>query len=124
MATNCADTLDPVLLLPGCLHRKIEFPCKNDSRQKHAIYTTLASKMSLSLDVDLDTFILPTDATLGAVIAAIMQNVGILAVWKAQYCFYRRILRRRIICRWRIVKGTSLSFIVSGGGVRLRIDLV
>jgi 26S proteasome regulatory subunit T3 len=85
MATNRADTLDPALLRPGRLDRKIEFPRKNDRRQKRAVYTTLASKMSLSPEVDLDTFILRTDAASGAVIAAIMQNAGMLAVRKGRY---------------------------------------
>jgi 26S proteasome regulatory subunit T3 len=85
MATNRADTLDPALLRPGRLDRKIEFPKKNDRRQKRAVYTTLASKMSLSPEVDLDTFILRPDAATGAVIAAIMQNAGMLAVRKGRY---------------------------------------
>jgi 26S proteasome regulatory subunit T3 len=85
MATNRADTLDPALLRPGRLDRKIEFPRKNDRRQKRAVYTTLTSKMSLSPEVDLDTFILRTDAASGAVIAAIMQNAGMLAVRKGRY---------------------------------------
>jgi 26S proteasome regulatory subunit T3 len=85
MATNRADTLDPALLRPGRLDRKIEFPQKNDRRQKRAVYTTLAGKMSLSPEVDLDTFILRPDSATGAVIAAIMQNAGLLAVRKGRY---------------------------------------
>jgi 26S proteasome regulatory subunit T3 len=41
--------------------------------------------MSLSPEVDLDTFILRPDAASGAVIAAIMQNAGMLAVRKGRY---------------------------------------
>ena len=41
--------------------------------------------MSLSPEVDLDTFILRPDAATGAVIAAIMQNAGLLAVRKGRY---------------------------------------
>lgn len=37
MATNRADTLDPALLRPGRLDRKIEFPLP-DRRQKRLIF--------------------------------------------------------------------------------------
>ncbi|TWW80158.1 26S proteasome regulatory subunit 6B [Takifugu flavidus] len=47
MATNRADTLDPALLRPGRLDRKIEFPLP-DRRQKRLIFSTITSKMNLS----------------------------------------------------------------------------
>lgn len=53
MATNRADTLDPALLRPGRLDRKIEFPTP-DRRQRRLILTTLTSKMNLSDEVDLE----------------------------------------------------------------------
>lgn len=53
MATNRADTLDPALLRPGRLDRKIEFPLP-DRRQKRLIYQTCTSKMNLSDEVDLE----------------------------------------------------------------------
>ena len=40
MATNRADTLDPALLRPGRLDRKIEFPLP-DRRQKRLIFSTI-----------------------------------------------------------------------------------
>ena len=52
MATNRADTIDPALLRPGRLDRKIEF--LPDRRQKRLIFTTITSKMSLSDEVDLE----------------------------------------------------------------------
>lgn len=84
MATNRADTLDPALLRPGRLDRKIEFP-KTDRRQKRLIYNTIASKMSLSPEVDLDSFILRPDITSGAQIAAVMQEAGLVAIRKSRY---------------------------------------
>lgn len=54
MATNRPDTLDPALLRPGRLDRKIEFPLP-DRRQKRLIFQTLTSKMNVSEDVDLET---------------------------------------------------------------------
>jgi 26S proteasome regulatory subunit T3 len=53
MATNRADTLDPALLRPGRLDRKIEFPTP-DRRQKRLIFATCTGKMNLSEEVDLE----------------------------------------------------------------------
>lgn len=53
MATNRADTLDPALLRPGRLDRKIEFPLPS-RREKRLIFQTITSKMSLGPDVDLE----------------------------------------------------------------------
>lgn len=53
MATNRADTLDPALLRPGRLDRKIEFPTP-DRRQKRLIFQTITAKMSLADEVDLE----------------------------------------------------------------------
>ena len=56
MATNRADTLDPALLRPGRLDRKIEFPLP-DRRQKRLIFQTITAKMNLSEEVDLEDFV-------------------------------------------------------------------
>jgi 26S proteasome regulatory subunit T3 len=53
MATNRADTLDPAILRPGRLDRKIEFPTP-DRRQKRLIFATVTAKMNLSDEVDLE----------------------------------------------------------------------
>lgn len=47
MATNRADTLDPALLRPGRLDRKIEFP-QPDRRQKRLVFAACTAKMNLS----------------------------------------------------------------------------
>ena len=53
MATNRADTLDPALLRPGRLDRKIEFPLPS-RREKRLIFQTVTNKMNLGPDVDLE----------------------------------------------------------------------
>jgi 26S proteasome regulatory subunit T3 len=49
MATNRADTLDPALLRPGRLDRKIEFPLP-DRRQKRLVFSTVTSKVRTTND--------------------------------------------------------------------------
>ena len=53
MATNRADTLDPALLRPGRLDRKIEFPLPS-RRERRLIFQTCTAKMNLGPDVDLE----------------------------------------------------------------------
>lgn len=53
MATNRQDTLDPALLRPGRLDRKIEFPYPS-RRERRLIFQTVTGKMNLGPDVDLE----------------------------------------------------------------------
>lgn len=84
MATNRADTLDPALLRPGRLDRKIEFPLP-DRRQKRLIFQAVTSKMNLSDEVDLEDFIARPDKISCADIAMICQEAGMQAVRKNRY---------------------------------------
>jgi 26S proteasome regulatory subunit T3 len=74
MATNRADTLDPALLRPGRLDRKIEFPVP-DRRQKRLVFSTVTSKMNLSDEVDLEDYVARPDKISGADINSICQEV-------------------------------------------------
>ena len=56
MATNRADTLDPALLRPGRLDRKIEFPLP-DRRQKRLVFAACTAKMNLGDEVDLEDYV-------------------------------------------------------------------
>ncbi|ODV91382.1 hypothetical protein CANCADRAFT_3090 [Tortispora caseinolytica NRRL Y-17796] len=85
MATNRADTLDPALLRPGRLDRKIEFPSLKDRRERRLIFSTIAAKMSLAPDVDLDLLVNRNEPLSGATIASIMQEAGLRAVRKNRY---------------------------------------
>lgn len=84
MATNRADTLDPALLRPGRLDRKIEFPLP-DKRQKRLIFQTVTNKMNIGNDVDLETFISRPEKISAADINAICQEAGMQAVRKNRY---------------------------------------
>ena len=83
MATNRADTLDPALLRPGRLDRKIEFPVP-DRRQKRLIFQVVTSKMNLSDEVDLEDYVSRPDKISGAQITAICQEAGMQAVRKVR----------------------------------------
>lgn len=84
MCTNRADTLDPALLRPGRLDRKIEFPLP-DRRQKRLVFQVVTSKMNLAEGLDLEEFVSRPDKISGAEIAAICQEAGMQAVRKNRY---------------------------------------
>merc|ERR1711874_580181 len=84
MATNRQDTLDPALLRPGRLDRKIEFPLP-DRRQKRLIFSTITTKMNLSDEVDLEDYVARPDRISGADINAICQAAGMIAVRHNRY---------------------------------------
>merc|ERR1712100_250992 len=84
MATNRHDTLDPALLRPGRLDRKIEFPLP-DRRQKRLIFQTLCAKMNLSEDMDLEDYVSLPEKLSGADIHCIVQEAGMHAVRKNRY---------------------------------------
>eukprot|EP01106_Pelomyxa_sp_JSP_P017176 TRINITY_DN680_c0_g1_i2.p4 TRINITY_DN680_c0_g1~~TRINITY_DN680_c0_g1_i2.p4 ORF type:complete len:111 (+),score=42.03 TRINITY_DN680_c0_g1_i2:206-538(+) len=84
MATNRADTLDPALLRPGRLDRKIEFPLP-DRRAKRLIFQVITSHMNLSDEVDLEDYVGRPDKISGAEIQAICQEAGMQAVRKNRY---------------------------------------
>lgn len=84
MATNRADTLDPALLRPGRLDRKIEFPLPN-RREKRLIFQTICSHMNLSPDVDIEDYVSRPDKLSSAEIAAICQAAGLQAVRRNRY---------------------------------------
>lgn len=57
MATNRIDSLDPALIRPGRIDRKIEFPLP-DTKTKRRIFSIHTGKMTLADDVNLEEFVL------------------------------------------------------------------
>merc|ERR1711939_1096494 len=84
MATNRHDTLDPALLRPGRLDRKIEFPLP-DRRQKRLVFQACTAKMNLSEEVDLEDFVSRPEKISAADISSICQEAGMQAVRKNRY---------------------------------------
>lgn len=79
MATNKIETLDPALIRPGRIDRKILFE-NPDQNTKRKIFTLHTSKMSLNEDVDLEEFIAQKDDLSGADIKAICSEAGLMAL--------------------------------------------
>lgn len=79
MATNRIDTLDPALIRPGRIDRKIEFPAP-DEKTKRRIFHIHMSKMTLHDDVNVEEFVLAKDDLSGADIKAICTEAGMLAL--------------------------------------------
>lgn len=84
MCTNRIDTLDPAILRPGRIDRKIEFPLPN-LKEKRFMFQTLTKSMNLSDEVDIEFFISKKEKLSGAVIAAICQEAGLQAIRKNRY---------------------------------------
>lgn len=79
MATNRIESLDPALIRPGRIDRKIEFPLP-DVKTKRMIFRIHTGKMSLGEDVDLEEFIMAKDELSGADIKAVCSEAGMLAL--------------------------------------------
>lgn len=84
MATNRHDTLDPALLRPGRLDRKIEFP-RPDRRQKRLIFQACTASMNLSDEVDLEDYVSRPEKISAADISAICAEAGLQAVRHNRY---------------------------------------
>ena len=79
LATNKIESLDPALIRPGRIDRKIHFPLP-DSETKRRIFQIHTSKMNMDPDVNLEEFIMSKDELSGADIKAIATEAGLLAL--------------------------------------------
>lgn len=79
MATNRIETLDPALIRPGRIDRKIEFPLP-DIATRRMVFRIHTARMALTDDVDLEEFISSKDDLSGADIKAICTEAGLLAL--------------------------------------------
>jgi 26S proteasome regulatory subunit T2 len=79
MATNRIDSLDPALIRPGRIDRKIEFPMPNE-KTKRRIFGIHTARMTLADDVDIEEFVMAKDELSGADIKAICTEAGLMAL--------------------------------------------
>jgi 26S proteasome regulatory subunit T2 len=85
MATNRIETLDPALIRPGRIDRKIEFPLP-DIKTKEKIFNIHTGKMTLNEDVSFGELIHAKDDISGADIKAICTEAGLLALRERRMC--------------------------------------
>merc|ERR1719352_892258 len=79
MATNKIDNLDPALIRPGRIDRKIKFPIP-DIKTKRRIFDIHTEKMNLSNNVKFENIISAKDELSGADIKAVCTEAGLLAL--------------------------------------------
>lgn len=79
MATNRIDSLDPALIRPGRIDRKINFPLP-DVKTKLKIFEIHTKRMNLAKDVNFDEFVSTKEELSGADIKAICTESGLLAL--------------------------------------------
>lgn len=79
MATNRIESLDPALIRPGRIDRKIEFPLP-DAKTKRRIFQIHTGKMSLAEDVNIEEFVMAKDELSGADVKAVCTEAGLLAL--------------------------------------------
>jgi len=79
LATNKIESLDPALIRPGRIDRKIEFPAPDQKTRRH-IFQIHTGKMTLAEDVNLEEFVMSKDELSGADIKAMCTEAGLLAL--------------------------------------------
>ena len=79
MATNKIETLDPALIRPGRIDRKILFE-NPDENTKRKIFNLHTGKMNLSEDVEIGEFVSQKDDLSGADIKAMCSEAGLMAL--------------------------------------------
>ncbi len=79
MATNKIESLDPALIRPGRIDRKIKFPAP-DEKTKRKIFSIHTARMNLDEDVNLEEFVMQKDELSGADIKAMCSEAGLIAL--------------------------------------------
>lgn len=98
MATNRIETLDPALIRPGRIDRKIEFPLP-DEKTKRRIFNIHTNKMTLADDVNLDELILAKDDLSGADIKVRLGWVRLVRLGWVRLVFCLRTISVALILR-------------------------
>jgi len=106
MATNRIEALDPALIRPGRIDRKIEFPLPDIKTKRH-IFGIHTSRMTLAEDVDLEKFIMSKDELSGADIKAVCTEAGMLALRE----------RRMKVCQEDFVKAKEKALYRKKGNI-------
>jgi ATP-dependent 26S proteasome regulatory subunit len=89
MATNRPDTLDPALLRPGRLDRKIEIPLPNEQGRLE-ILKIHAKGINKSGDIDYEAVVKLSDGFNGADLRNVCTEAGMFAIREDRYVLGRR----------------------------------
>jgi len=106
MATNRIETLDPALIRPGRIDRKIEFPLP-DEKTKRRIFSIHTNRMTLAEDVSLEDYVMAKDDLSGADI-------------KVCYSLCSSLLTCSMISRWTLeiyIGNIRYTFVKSAQGL-------
>ncbi|KEP60969.1 UNVERIFIED_CONTAM: 26S protease regulatory subunit 4, putative [Hammondia hammondi] len=93
MATNRIESLDPALIRPGRIDRKIQLP-NPDAKTKRKIFQIHTAKMTMADDVDLEEFVMAKDELSGADIKATCTEAGLLALRERRMKITQEDLRK------------------------------
>ena len=84
MATNRPDTLDPALLRPGRLDRKIEIPLPNEQGRLE-ILKIHAGPVTKGKDIDYEAIVKLSDGFNGADLRNVVTEAGMFAIREDRY---------------------------------------
>jgi 26S proteasome regulatory subunit T2 len=79
MATNRIDTLDPALIRPGRIDRKIEFPLPDEKTLKKIFFVHI-KKMKIKENIKIDEFLVSKNNLTGADVRGICTEAALLAL--------------------------------------------
>ncbi|AEA39038.1 26S proteasome AAA-ATPase subunit (nucleomorph) [Cryptomonas paramecium] len=91
MATNRIDSLDPALIRPGRIDRKIEFPLPNDITIRY-IFQVHTKNMNINRKINIRNFLRESDGLSGADIKSICTEAALLALRSHRLVVYQRDL--------------------------------
>ena len=84
IATNRPDTLDPALLRPGCLNRKIEIPLPS-KQARLEILKIHSAPVNKSGDIDYESIVKLSDGFNGADLRNVITEAGMFAIRDDRY---------------------------------------
>ena len=125
MATNSIESLDPALIRPGRIDRKIEFPLP-DEKTRRRIFTIHTGRMTLSDDVNLEEYIMAKDDLSGADIK-VRQGHGIMRCVlneEDNVCFVDPIFRASAVISeeevryYQYEEPTAVEFLNTGTSIK------
>ncbi|XP_028968174.1 mediator of RNA polymerase II transcription subunit 17 [Galendromus occidentalis] len=113
MATNRIETLDPALIRPGRIDRKIEFPLP-DEKTKRRIFTIHTARMTLAGDVAVDELVMAKDDLSGADIKAICTEAGLMALRERRMKVTNEDFKNAILLAKKKALNTAGDILIKG----------